>query len=35
MKRDLRKEIHLKHDAASLTADHGSSYSSFADTIYR
>ena len=35
MKRDLRKEIHLKHDAASLTADHGSSYSSFADAIYR
>jgi len=28
MKRDLRKEIHLKHDAASLNADHGSSYSS-------
>jgi len=28
MKRDLKKEIHLKHDAASLSANHGSSYSS-------
>jgi len=28
MKRDLKKEIHLKHDAASLTAAHSSPYAS-------
>jgi cytochrome c oxidase subunit 1 len=35
MKRDLKKEIHLKHDAASLSANHGSSYSSWQESIYR
>ena len=35
MKRDLKKEIHLKHDAASLTAAHSSPYASWQESIYR